>query len=101
VELSKLANQWTWVFGEGMPWRNAVKSNRREEGGEENAEYSDRSPEEAAGMRAIQISQESRDAEKQGHGSGGLIRLCPLEDEMNNLQGGRETSEAVSRQSAK
>jgi len=39
-------------------------------------------------MRAIQISQESRDAEKQGHGSGGLIRLCPFEDEMDDLQGG-------------
>jgi hypothetical protein len=82
-----------------MPWRNTIKCDRCEKGDNENAEYSDRSPEDAAGMRAIQISQESRDTEKQGHGSGGLIRLCPLEDEMDNLQGAREISEAVSRQS--
>ena len=82
-----------------MPWRNAIKCDRCEQGDEENTEYSDGSPEDAAGMRAIQISQESRDTERQGHGSGGLIRLCPLENEMDNLQEGRETSEAVGRQS--
>lgn len=81
-----------------MPWRNAIKCDRCEKGDEENAEYSDRSPENAANMRTIQISQERRDTKSQGHGSGGLIRLCPFEDEMDNLQEARETSETVSRQ---
>lgn len=82
-----------------MPWRNTIKRDRCEKGDEENAEYSDCSPEDAGSMRAIQISQESRDTKKQWHGSGGLIRLCPLEDEMDNLQGTKGTSEAINRRS--
>jgi hypothetical protein len=97
VELSELANEWTWVFAEGVPWRNTIKSDRREKGGKEKTEYSGCSPESAAGIRAIQVAQESRNTKKQGYGFGRFMRFCTLEDEMNNLQCAQEISEALSR----